>query len=139
MGSLARDHGDPALLAFVGQLIEDGSLETAAEAVARKLLDQGVSVLNKDERATLDREVIDPYLGACEACKVEPTWAEVLHVFDTGLCAGCLEKLEGVDIPDVRPDWMPLRPPPVVDEDLPAETDEEPVATDALVAAPLGA
>lgn len=137
MGSKTRDHGDPALLAFVRQLIEDESLDADAEVVARKLLDQGAAGMGANERAILDQEVIEPYLGACEGCNDEPGWAEVLHVYDTGFCAACFDKLDGAEISKVRPDWMPLKPPPVVDEDLPSDAEQAPAA--ALVAAPLGA
>jgi hypothetical protein len=117
MGPLARDHGDPALLAFVGQLLNDGSLDNEAEAVARKLLEKGATELATNEIVLLEQEVIEPYIAACEACDGTPTWAEMLHVYDTGLCAACFDKLEGVDIPAVRPEWMPLPLPPADDED----------------------
>lgn len=117
MGPLARDHGDPALLAFVGQLLEDGSLDGEAVVVARKLLEEGATTLAADERVLLEQEVIEPYIVDCEACQATPPWAEMLHVYDTGLCASCFDKLEGVDIPAVRPDWMPLPLAPVEEED----------------------
>ena len=117
MGPLARDHGDPALLAFVGQLLEDNSLDGEAAVVARKLLDKGATMLAADERVLLEQEVIEPYITACEACDSTPSWAEMLHVYDTGLCAKCFKKLEGVEVPAVRPDWMPLPAPPADDED----------------------
>ena len=118
MKALARDHGDPALLAFIGQLLNDGSLHTEAENVARKLLDKGAGKLAARELILLEQEVIEPYISTCEACDCTPTWAEMLHVYDTGLCAKCFNKLEGVDVPAVRPDWMPLPRPPVEDDDL---------------------
>lgn len=130
MGPLARDHGDPALLAFVGQLLEDDSLDGEAAVVARKLLEKGAAKLAADERVLLEQEVIEPYITACEACDSTPSWAEMLHVYDTGLCAKCFRKLEGVDVPAVRPDWMPLPRPP--------EEDEEGLP-DIIEPAPLGA
>lgn len=117
MAQLARDHGDPALLAFIGQLVEDNSLEGEAAVVARKLLEMGATKLAADERVLLEQEVIEPYITACEACDSTPSWAEMLHVYDTGLCAKCFNKLEGVEVPAVRPDWMPLPKPPEEDDD----------------------
>lgn len=117
MGQLARDHGDPALLAFVGQLLEDNSLDGEAAVVARKLLEKGATELAADERMLLEQEVIEPYITTCEACEGTPSWAEMLHVYDTGLCAGCFKKLEGVEVPAVRPDWMPLPKPPEEEDD----------------------
>jgi hypothetical protein len=137
MGSKARDHGDPALLAFVGQLLDEDSLDMDARHVAQKLLDKGAAGLAADELAWLDAEVIDPWLSNCLVCNAEPVWAEVLQVFDTGLCSGCFEKHAEIDIPDVRPSWMPLQPPAQDDDDLPAEDAAEPAVVSALEPAPV--
>ena len=127
MAKLARNHGDPALLAFVGQLLDDHSLFGDAQVVARKVLDQGADALDANERILLEQQVIEPYISACEACGTEPSWAEMLHVYDTGLCATCFDKPEGVATPAVRPAWMPLIPPPQEPE-LPGEDEDEAVA-----------
>ena len=121
MGSTARDHGDPGLLAFIGQLLEDSSLEDEAAAAARKLLERGADALNASERVLIEQEVVEPYCTECEACHVTPGWDQMLHVYDTGLCAGCFDKLEGVDVPEVRPEWMPLAAAPPEDDELPVE------------------
>jgi hypothetical protein len=119
MGTPARDHGDPGLLAFIGQLLADNSLDAAAAGAASQLLANGADSLSAAERILIEQEVIEPYLGPCEACHTTPDWDEVLHVYDTGLCTRCFDRLEGVVVPAVRPDWMPLPAPPPEEEDEP--------------------
>ena len=133
MASPAWDLGDPALLTFIAQLVADNSLDGEAMAVARKLLEERASALAELEHLILEQEVIEPYFGECEACNSTPSWAEMLHVYDTGLCAGCFDKLEDSAKPDVRPDWMPLVPPVVEDDE------EETAVTATTIPAPLGA
>lgn len=139
MASLARDFGDSALLAFVRQLVADNSLDGEAQVAARKLLEAGEKALAAEEIVVLEQEVIAPYVGECEACHGTPAWAEMLHVYDTGLCADCFDKLEGVETPAVRPDWMPMAKPPTEHEDISVEAEETAPVTAAVVSEPLGA
>ena len=132
MGSLVRDHKDPGLLNFVQDLLKDSSLDADCAAVARKLLEDGSNSLSADERVVLENEIIEPYVSECEGCHNTPSWQEMLHVYDTGLCAACFDRIEGDQVPEVRPDWMPLAAAPAEDEELP-------VAGDAGVLAPLNA
>ena len=128
MGSLARNHSDPELLGFIQELLKDGSLDANCEKIARSLVASGAQSLSAEERVILEAEVIEPYLGDCEGCGTSPQWQEMLHVYDTGLCAACFDRLEGQDIPAVRPDWMPLIAAPEDDNELPA-SDEAIVLT----------
>lgn len=126
MSALARDHSDPGLLAFVQQLLADNSLDSDCETVARRLLEKGAKSLDAAEKALLENEIIEPYLGDCEGCGKTPDWHEVLQVYDTGLCAACFDRLAEQDVPAVRPDWMPLAPAEIDDEELPGVLDPLP-------------
>jgi hypothetical protein len=108
MGSLARDHSDPELLGFLKELLEGGSLDRKCEKITRALLEQGPHSLSAEDRVVIEAEVIEPYLADCESCGTTPAWQQMLHVYDTGLCAACFDRLEGKQVPTVRPDWMPL-------------------------------
>ncbi|MGI9331339.1 MAG: hypothetical protein ACR2QB_11555 [Gammaproteobacteria bacterium] len=123
MGSLARDHSDPELLGFIKELLEEGSLNKNCEKITRTLLQQGTHSLSAEERVVLETEIIEPYLGDCEGCGTTPSWAQMLHVYDTGLCATCFDRLEGEQVPAVRPDWMPLAAFTNEDDELPASDD----------------
>jgi len=123
MGSLARDHSDPGLLGFIQELLKDGSLDKDCEKIARTLVEQGAHSLSAEDRVVLEAEVIEPYLGDCEGCGTTPSWQQMLHVYDTGLCATCFDRLEGEQVPAVRPDWMPLVAFDTEDDELPASDD----------------
>ena len=133
MGSPARDYSDPGLLAFVQQLLQDNCLEDESQAVAQRLVDEGAGSFSEEELQGLEFAVIEPYLGDCEGCGKAPAWEQVLHVFDTGLCAGCFDRLEGQEVPAVRPEWMPLA---AFDTDA---DDDVPVPADPATEASLGA
>jgi len=120
MGSLARDHSDSGLLGFVQELLKDGSLDANCEKIARTLVEKGAQSLSAEDLIVLEAEVIEPYIGDCEGCGTTPAWQQMLHVYDTGLCATCFDRLEGEQVPAVRPDWMPLVTMETEDEELPA-------------------
>ncbi len=108
MGITASQLKDPGLTSFIRELVEDDCLTPEAEAIGRLALEKGLHALTSEQQHQLDAEIIEPYTGDCENCGATPSWDEMLHVYDTGLCAACFDKLEGVDDLGVRPEWMPL-------------------------------
>jgi hypothetical protein len=129
MGTAKMTKDETGLLVFLRELVDDHSLDEPEDRLARKALESGLRGLSSEERAGLDQTVIQPYLTDCEGCGGTPGWREVLAVYDTGLCAGCFDRLAGVDTLGVRPDWMPLAlPEELDDDDLPDGQDACPAA-----------
>ena len=123
MGITPSDIRDPGLTSFIRELVEDDCLTPEAEAIGRLALERGLEALSTEQRRHLDEELIEPYSGSCETCGITPPWDQMLHVYDTGLCASCFDKLEGIDDLGVRPEWMPLVMLPDEDE-LPVDHSE---------------
>ncbi len=118
MTKKSADLSDPSLMQFLKMLVDDESLDDEHEKLARKAIDNGLAGLATSEREILDTEIVAPYVSCCEACSSMPSWQHMLHVYDTGLCNTCFDKLAGINIPDVRPNWMPLIANPVDEDEL---------------------
>ncbi len=118
MANKSADFSDPSLMQFLKALVDDDCLDDAHEQLARTAISSGLGTLEPSERAVLDAEIVEPYVSSCEACNTTPAWEQMLHVYDTGLCNACFDKLAGVNIPEVRPNWMPLAPAPVEEDEV---------------------
>lgn len=91
-----REEEDKEFRTFLQQLVDTGDLRnSAAEGIAKLVIDKGEDVLSEKQRFVFDRDVVKAYTGTCDECGQRVPWSQAYEYFHSpGRCADCEARYE---------------------------------------------